>query len=57
MIPEGRMRAAEAPKSCADSWHTKQMAPPPGTGRPSPGNNSAVVLLILWNAQKDESGR
>jgi hypothetical protein len=34
MTPEGRMRAAEALKSCADSWDTKEMALPPGTGWP-----------------------
>ena len=38
MTPEGRMRAAEAPKSCAESWDTKEIAPPPGTGWPCPVN-------------------
>ena len=38
MTPEGRMRAAEAPKSCAESRDTKEIAPPPGTGWPRPVN-------------------
>jgi SAM-dependent methyltransferase len=38
MTPEGRMRAAEAPKSSAESWDTKEMAPPPGMGWPCPVN-------------------
>jgi hypothetical protein len=38
MTPDGRMRAALAPKSWAESWAMKATAPPPGTGWPSPVN-------------------
>ena len=35
MTPDGRMRAALRPKSCAASRAMMAVAPPPGTGRPS----------------------
>ena len=40
MTPEGRTRAALAPKSAEDSRATKEMALPPGTGRPVPASST-----------------